>query len=230
MKDNDSRTSNLGFEELVSALAGNDLRMVQPPYTIHPHEDAGLFTGCIVPSGGVRTRDITVEGLPFNYAIPVMTGWDVGYDCDDENVKTIGVWLEPDSITYDKDPGESGVLRYQVLSVLHDRDESPGHFASHKINVLGINARVPSDLSPAEIPGTINFCALRPGRRLQISVANTGVGDAVPSTTRVRFKDGETVDISTPALKSNETVILEPIDIPATCTADLFVYNHRRHK
>jgi hypothetical protein len=221
MKDNNARQTWHAIEELVSAVAGDDVRVVQPPFTVVPEEDVRFWEGCLATEGGVRTEDVTVEGLPFDYAIPVLSGWNVRYACDDENVKTIGVWLEPESVTYEKKPDEStGTLRYQVASVLHDRSQSPGHLAAYKVNVIGLNARVPADVVPALVPGSDGFCATDREGRLLVAVANAGVGDAVASVARVRFAGGETVDRPTPAVRGGQTAVLEPIVIPLTCPGD----------
>lgn len=70
------------------------------------------------------------------------------------------------------------------------------------------------------MPGSDGFCATDRAGRLLLSVANAGTGDAVASVTRVRFSGGEVVDRPTPALKGGQTVVLEPIVIPLTCSAD----------
>ena len=41
---------------------------------------------------GVVTQESVIENLPFEYAIPMLTGWELVLGCDDEHVKEIGIW------------------------------------------------------------------------------------------------------------------------------------------
>ena len=33
------------------------------------------------------------DGLPYDVAIPVLTGWELSYGCDDAEVEEIGAWI-----------------------------------------------------------------------------------------------------------------------------------------
>ena len=97
----------------------------------------------------------------------------------------IGIWLE--DIDYTTVPtvptGVSGTLRYTVSSILHDKDDQPGHFFGHKVNILGFNARPPADLVPdSDDP---QFCEKDERGRLVVGVANQGQGEAPASVARV---------------------------------------------
>ena len=134
-KDNARRRDYI-FGEMVSALGGNDVGVLQPPFSILPHEDIG--GGCTAQGAvSTRTEDFFIDNIPFEYAIPMLTGWELYYFCDDENVKEIGVWI--DKWSYDKDPAApTGSLRYTLTSALHDKDNDPGHFCNHKVTILGL--------------------------------------------------------------------------------------------
>jgi len=133
-KDNDGRRDYI-FGEMVSAFGGNDVAVVQPPFSILPDEDAGPFTGCVSSSSGVLTQESVIENLPFEYAIPMLTGWELVSGCDDEHVKEIGIWIEEWSYV----PGaQGGTLRYKVSSILRDKDSEPGHSRSQKVTILGL--------------------------------------------------------------------------------------------
>jgi len=132
----DAERWEYGFGEIVSALGGNDVSLLQPPFSILPLEDLG-GGGCIPQNDfhGVHSEDLVVENVPFDYAVPLLTGWELRYLCDDENVKQIGIWI--DKWTYVKDPvAPTGRLSYTLSSVLHDKDDNPGHVRSHKITIL----------------------------------------------------------------------------------------------
>jgi len=128
-KDNDSRR-DYGFGEMVSALGGNDVGVLQPPFSILPKEGESAE---IVNVGGVKTKEFVIENIPFEFAIPVLTGWELGYVTDDQHVRDVGVWID-DSI-YELGVGR---LRYKLSSILADNDKDPEHYYRHKVTVLGI--------------------------------------------------------------------------------------------
>lgn len=135
-KDNKGRR-NYEFGEMVSELGGNDLGVIQPPFFILPTEDEGFFSGCGTVQGSLRTVEFEIDDIPYEYAIPMLTGWELDYLCDDNDVKEIGMWI--DKWSYQKDPAAStGKLHYTLSSVLLDNDGSPDFFFRHKVTVLGI--------------------------------------------------------------------------------------------
>jgi hypothetical protein len=128
-KDDSSRRDYI-FGEMVSTLGGSNVRLIQPPFSILPTK--GQTSG-LIPGGGVETKDVTVDAVPFAFAIPMLTGWDLAYISDAQHVKEVGIWLEDWSYT----PG-GGTLTYTVSSVLRDKDSVPGHYPRHKITILGL--------------------------------------------------------------------------------------------
>jgi hypothetical protein len=133
-KDNDTRR-DYQFGEIVSGLAGSDVGVIQPPFSILPIS-ADNSSGVIAPAGGVQTAEVTIENVPFEYAIPMLTGWDLEYTATDRHVKEIGIWI--DSIHYDKDPNApTGTLHYKVSSILRDDDNWP-FGAGHMVTILGL--------------------------------------------------------------------------------------------
>lgn len=138
LKDN-SVARAYDFDQQYSSLSGTGLTVVRPPYTIKPGLNPGLFGACLAAPGpaGIKRERVEIRNLAFNYAVPVLSGWDLDYHCDDEHVTQVGIWLE--EVRYQKVPGETtGVLRYTVASVLRDKDFDPTHAASHKVDILGI--------------------------------------------------------------------------------------------
>ena len=76
--------------------------------------------------------------MPFDYAVPVLTGWDLSYVCTDHHVKRMGAYLV--DFAYVKGPAAAtGTLNYTVFSTLRD-DSDNGHAARYKVNILGLNA------------------------------------------------------------------------------------------
>lgn len=134
-KDNDDRR-NYMFAELVSGMAGNDVDVLQPPFPILPIAGPGFFGACLGESGpaGIKTEQITIDNIPYTYAIPMLTGWEQWYGCDDHHVKEIGMWI--DDIHYDVPPNSGvGTLRYRLSSVLVDSSNNT-HGYRHKVSVL----------------------------------------------------------------------------------------------
>jgi hypothetical protein len=138
LKDNDTRRDFL-YAELDSALGGPDVGVVQPPFVSVPTDDgSSIFSGCgSVASNGVRSQDVEIRDIPYTYAIPMLTAWDLQYLCDDQHVKEIGVWI--DNWVFDTPtPGGPGRIRYRLSSVLRDDDYNPDFVVNHKVTVLGL--------------------------------------------------------------------------------------------
>jgi hypothetical protein len=142
-KDSDSRR-DYDFGEMVSGLVGKDVGVIQPPFSILPDEESGRFETCIdtLPRG-IQTQEFVVENVPYEYALPMLTGWESSYGCNgDQHVAEVGASI--DEFHYDKNPGSSvGTLRYKLSFTLHDKNNSPGFDFSHKVTVLGLKS-VPS--------------------------------------------------------------------------------------
>jgi hypothetical protein len=222
-KDNDARR-DYGFGEMVSGLGGNDVGVIQPPYSILPREDIGIFGGCLgaPPPAGVKTEQVVVDNVPFEYAIPMLTGWELYYPCDDEHVTDLGAWL--DEIHYDKTPNTpAGTLKYTLSSILKDKNSDPIHNYSHKVTILGFKP-VASALAPDLVPfspfGTepLAFCRMeqeQSGTLLRVSVRNQGNGNAAASKTTVAFNTGA-VTVDTPPIPAGGSTDLL-VNVPANC-------------
>jgi hypothetical protein len=129
-KDNDSRRDYV-FSELVSTVGGTDIGIVQPPFAILPKEGAG---GDEHP-GGFKKEQFVIENIPFEYAVPLLTGWELNYETDDQHVSEVGISIDDWSFT-------GGTLSYTLFSVLRDEDFTPAHSARHKVTILGIRPTV----------------------------------------------------------------------------------------
>lgn len=140
-EDNDNRR-DYTFFELVSGMGGNDVSVIQPPYSILPdNADApwlGIFSSCGEVTGqSTNTNTYTIENIPYQYAVPMLTGWELEYLCSDKHVKDIGVWI--DSWSYQPPAnGVGGVLTYKISSILVDNDSTHTHSSNYKVTVLGL--------------------------------------------------------------------------------------------
>lgn len=201
-KDNDRRRG-YAFGEMVSGLGGNDVGIIQPPFSIVPEEVD--CDGSVGPLGVVRTEEFVIENVPFEFAIPMLTGLELGYLCDDEHVKEIGIWI--DEWGYDKN---TRTLRYKLSSILTDKDDFPGHYNGHKVTILGLRPlALAADLVPFSPSGNSEaaFCRIEQGGKLRVSVKNQGNADAGISKTTVIFNTASPT-LDTPAIPAGWSVDL----------------------
>jgi hypothetical protein len=139
MKDNSLRR-DYSFVEFVSGMGGADVEIIQPEFSILPREDVDSN----FPGGGTRaglkSLDVVIENLPYLCAVPILTGWEIGYTPPgegDQHVKELGILI--DLLRYERAPGSpTGTLRYRVSSIVKDNDEFPDNFFRHKVTILGI--------------------------------------------------------------------------------------------
>ncbi|MGH9894584.1 MAG: hypothetical protein ACREA0_21920, partial [bacterium] len=125
--------------EIVSVVAGPGIGVVQPPFTVVPVEDK---SNCI-PAGGTTPAESrrTISLVPFDVAVPVLTGWDLSYPCNDQHVKAIGTKIQ--RFNFARPAGSAGgVLDYELRSVLRDKDGGDGHRFRHRVSILGFNRTV----------------------------------------------------------------------------------------
>jgi len=220
-KDNNARR-DFEFGEIVSGLSGADLSVIDPPYSILPSEDD---CGSFEYPGLHPTDEIVIKNIPFQYAVPMLTGWELGYSCDDENIKKAGIRIE--NWSYIKDPvNGTGTLRYKLSSDFSDKNTDNQTFRSHNVTIIGIKPLLPAiiksgntiDLIPVIPPGSpINsFCRRdAAGNMLFVTIKNQGTIDAGPSVTAVMF-GSQSVSVNTPSIKAGESVELQ-FRIPGNC-------------
>jgi hypothetical protein len=157
LKD-DSTDRTYHAAELVTVLSGQDVELWQPPTVLHlagtyPNgehvnelnlhalEPCGgwwpVWPSCIGNGEKQYTESYSVENVPFEYAVPVLTGWDLQYVTEDHHVKRIGVYLV--EFEYVPDPKtNTGTLHYTISSTLKD-DSGNGHGAKYQVSILGFN-------------------------------------------------------------------------------------------
>jgi hypothetical protein len=143
--------------ELVSVASGQGVEAIHPSFTIAPFEDeSGFCAALAVPPSESRT----IDSVPYDVAIPVLTGWDLSYNCSDDEIQEIGLWI--DDFAYD--PGTSGPrydgkLDYTVRSVLHDQAGGDFQRFRHRVSVLGLRKQppTPAAASLSILPDTLRF-------------------------------------------------------------------------
>ncbi|HEY6878334.1 MAG TPA: hypothetical protein VI299_09950, partial [Polyangiales bacterium] len=95
------------------------------------------FCGAI---GDTRyTEKYKIENVPFEYAVPVLKGWELGYLCTDHHVRDIGVAIR--EWRYERAPqATQGTLYYTLDFQLGDDDDNYS-YGRASIDVFGMNAR-----------------------------------------------------------------------------------------
>jgi hypothetical protein len=133
--------------EFVTVLSGPSVELWQPPTVLHVvgaslvEEPTELNLRPQRPSSFCSDFEehldhYVVKDVKFDYAIPVLTGWDLSYACDDHHVERIGAYLV--EFHYEKDPTvDTGTLYYTMFSTLRD-DSDNGHFRRYKVSILGL--------------------------------------------------------------------------------------------
>jgi hypothetical protein len=135
LKDNDTRYPQ-NVVDLATGLGGRDVGLISPPFSVVPREDAGPGCGSL-SSGEPRMEERMVLAVPYAFAIPVLTGWDLAYVCDDEHVASVGAWIP----TWKWAPGATaagGTLTYTVATHLADKDGLPDFYDRTQVKILGL--------------------------------------------------------------------------------------------
>lgn len=161
-KDNSDRAYR--GAEIVSVLQGDSVHMWHPANVTLQSGDGtpGVYAnevdlvprspstcpGTAYPSEKFTSYAIT--GVPYTWAIPMLTGWDIGDPCDDNHVKYASAQIE--DWHYARNPGDVfGTLYYTVSTRFADQDHKPGMVDRVKVDVLGVDPILP----PGKDPGTL---------------------------------------------------------------------------
>jgi len=131
IKDDDSDHGQT-MAELVTGLAGGDVGIINPPFTVVPQDECGSCGGPF--SGGVETEERSVSGVPFQFAVPVLASWALSYGINDEEVGEVGVWIP----RWKWSPAAGGGnLSYSLSSILDNDDHWPFFITRAQIKILG---------------------------------------------------------------------------------------------
>jgi hypothetical protein len=158
-KDNSARR-DYSTGELVSILSGQSVEMMQPPLRLaFPFTPRSPRTCPNLVREGGQEKQFTVRDVPFDFAMPMLVGWNIGDICTDHHVKEIGVWI--DSWSYDVD---THTLVYTIHSVFDDDgtsfpglgDNSRGDVGNYKVHILGFNQLRALPLPPLPQPPVFN--------------------------------------------------------------------------
>lgn len=156
LKDNSTRSYGLGH--LATIIGGESVRVFNPDFTYlesgsyqagdyvvnNLHLVARDDASVCVQDGSITEHTYTyvIDDVPYTWAVPMLTGWDVSTACNDEHVKHIGAWIENFSFTPNTRPGK-GTLRYTVRSILQDKNPDRELWDGIQVEILGIDRIVP---------------------------------------------------------------------------------------
>jgi hypothetical protein len=152
LKDNSTRRYGLG--QLASVIGGASVRVFNPDFVFMeegspPAPDYVVnnlqlaardhANACIQdPSSTEHTYSYRIDDVPYTWAVPMLTGWDVGVACDDEHEKKVGAWIEDWAFVPDTSPGK-GTLFYTVRTILEDKNPDRELWDGAQVEILGVN-------------------------------------------------------------------------------------------
>ena len=130
-KDNSTRAHRV--KTRAAWIRGRSVKLRADFLALNPR--AGKANTCRKSVDGVvRTQTVRINELPYDYAIPMLTGWDLTNECEQQRVQRAGIWIH--DIRFDP---QSQRLEYKVSSILRDRDGAPSFNSAHRVTVLGLN-------------------------------------------------------------------------------------------
>lgn len=150
------------FASIVSVLTGDSVNVFRPASAWVEGGDAAIgqeandlklaprtggTSGACLGSASERTIEMAIVTPAYTWAIPMLTGWDIGSPCGDENLTHAGAWI--DDFRYVREPGSSnGTLYYTIKTNFGDKDGFPGMSDRVQVDVLGINRLEPPGVKP----------------------------------------------------------------------------------
>jgi hypothetical protein len=139
LKDNEKAKEINAYwsSESVVLIGGTGIGVMREPFELEAREPNNpWYRRCVAPDGERRTDSFVIENVPFQNAVPVLTGFDMSFSCGDQHVKEVGARIV--DFGYDRPPGSAtGTLRYRLESVLRDKSGGPNHRVDHRVHVLG---------------------------------------------------------------------------------------------
>jgi hypothetical protein len=151
LKDNDQRNDYMGAE-LVSVLSYASPQMLHPPTVMHetrngwvavtnevsltPQDQVSFCTAVGDPTGAENYK---IEGVPLEFAVPVLRGWELGYLCTDHHVREIGATIS--DFRYEREPASTTGTLFYTLTMLLTDDSGNLDYGNAVVDVFGMNAR-----------------------------------------------------------------------------------------
>lgn len=139
-KDNGTRTHSV--KTRAALIRGSSIK-VRPDFLVLNPRSTNADNCRKNSDGAVRTQTFRIDELPYDYAVPLLTGWDLSYECGQQRVQRAGIWIH--DVYFDP---VSQSMEYKVSSILRDQDGAPSFNAAHRVTVLGFNRLTPTPSYP----------------------------------------------------------------------------------
>ncbi len=140
-KANDVHTQHI--KTRAALIRGRSVKLRADFLPLNPRSNEAGFCRKIT-DGVVRTQKYRITDLPYDYAIPMLTGWDLAFECEQQNVQRAGIWIH--DIRFDP---VSGSMEYKVSSILRDQDGIPSFHTAHRVSILGFSRIMPPAMRPS---------------------------------------------------------------------------------
>ena len=151
LKDKESWRA-MASAELVEVMNGPGVTMWQPRVVSHWRngrwqEEQVSFKLQAQPDGAWNCVGGNVPAIveqyfvdvPFAYAVPLLTGWQLNQACSDSHVQRIGAYIDH----YSFEPsgsGMGGILKYTVVGTLTDDNGGRLYDMQNKVTILGLQS------------------------------------------------------------------------------------------
>ena len=146
---------------IVSVLTGDSVEVFHPASATIESGDAtpGVIandlqltpvtqtSGACLGDLAARTIEMAVVTPAYTWAMPMLTGWNLGSPCGDNHLRHVGARIT--DFHYVREAGAStGTLSYTLQTDYGDQDGFPGMFGGAQVDVLGINLLQPVIANP----------------------------------------------------------------------------------
>jgi len=129
------------FGDNVVGVAGDHFSMIQPHYSITPKKQRSWGVGVLSAEQPKIIKETTrVVSLPYQFAVPVLTGWNIYLKEDEEQVRELGVWIE--SFKWTRKGMQSGDLEY-TIAYTYDDDEKSTPTGEIGVSFFGVTGLFP---------------------------------------------------------------------------------------
>jgi hypothetical protein len=151
LKDDDARRDYFAGE-LVSVLSysspqswhpasvlrqtANGWQVVQNEVSLAPQASDSF---CSAVGDPTHAQNYKILNVPYEYAVPVLKGWELGYLCTDHHVREIGASIT--DFRYEREPNAMTGTLYYTLDVKLRDDQGNLNYGGASIDVFGMNAR-----------------------------------------------------------------------------------------
>ena len=93
-------------------------------------------SNCTAVGDSTREQHYRIDNVPYEYAVPVLAGWELGYLCTDHHVRQIGAAIT--GFRYERAPNAQAGTLYYTLSLALDDDSGNINYGRAAVDVVGL--------------------------------------------------------------------------------------------